>query len=55
MKFILLKLTNGEIVKISIDNIVFICVAETNDKDELHITRTVNIPELFKIVEYPNK
>jgi hypothetical protein len=53
MRYILLKLTNGELVKIGTDDVVFICVAETNEKDELHIRRTIDVPELEKTVEYP--
>jgi hypothetical protein len=53
MKYVLLKLTNGEFVKISVENVVAVCVASENANGELFIENIVKIPELEKIVEYP--
>jgi len=39
MKYIVIKLTNGEWVKILSADIVAICVAHTNEADELFIER----------------
>ena len=51
MKYILLKLINGEIVKISTNEVVYVCMAEENDNHELHVTRTIDMPELTKTTE----
>jgi hypothetical protein len=53
MKYILLKLTNGEFVKISTKDVVAVCIAGENKKGELLIENIIKIPELDKIVEYP--
>jgi len=51
MKYILLKLINGEIVKISTSEVVYVCMAEENDNHELLVTRTIDMPELLKTTE----
>ena len=53
MKYILLKLSTGEIVKASVNDVVFICMADENERGKLHVTRTIEIPELEKCVSYP--
>jgi hypothetical protein len=39
MKYVIIKLTNGELVKIRADETMAICVASTNNADELFIER----------------
>lgn len=41
MKYIIIKLTNGEWVKILSKEIVAVCVANTNEADELFIERQI--------------
>jgi hypothetical protein len=55
MKYIILKLTNGEFAKIKIDDIVYVCMANENEKGELFIERTIKISELDKIVNYDTR
>lgn len=39
MKYILIKLTNGKWIKILSKNIVTVCEAETNNRNEIHLKR----------------
>jgi len=52
-RYILLKLTNGELVKLNVNDVIVICVARENENGELFIERYVKMPELDKIVEHP--
>ena len=52
-RYILLKLTNGELVKLNVNDVIVICVARENENGELFIERHIKMPELNKIVEYP--